>query len=110
MGCFGPHCGANLLIMRRMPRRNRPRSGANRNLVGPQIRKLRLSMDKSLVDLAADLEMNFGLKLDRSVIGKIEVGKRRVFDIELPAFADALEVRIEELFPETPMAAQKRSR
>lgn len=94
--------------MRRMPRRNRPRSGVYRNLVGPQIRKLRVAMDKSLIDLAADLEMNSGLKLERSIIGKIEARKRRVFDIELPAFADALEVDIEDLFPEQSRPRRRR--
>lgn len=90
-----------------MLRQKRSKRGGNLNVVGPQIRELRRSNDKNLVELSADLEMDFGVKLDRSVIGRIERGKRRVFDIELLAFARVFEVEIEDLFPESVTTGSK---
>jgi transcriptional regulator with XRE-family HTH domain len=81
-----------------MPTKRPSRTG-NTNLSGTQIREIRRSLGKTLADLAAELDMDFGIKLDRSVIGKIERGKRRITDVELLAIACALGVRVDVLLP-----------
>lgn len=88
-----------------MLRRKRPNIGADMNLCGPKIRHLREQHGKSLIDLSVELELSFGISLDRSAIGKLERGKRKLTDIELIAFADALGVGVGELLPESPTEA-----
>lgn len=80
-------------------RRNNPSSGARRNICGARIRKLREKRGKSLIELSAELEIDFGVKLDRSVIGKIESGRRKITDYELVVMAEALGVPVHKLFP-----------
>jgi transcriptional regulator with XRE-family HTH domain len=70
-----------------------------KNICGQQIRTIRRQQQRTLVDLSAELDIGFGLKLDRSTLGKIENGVRQVTDIELLAIAAALQVEIEALLP-----------
>ncbi|MDQ2784324.1 MAG: helix-turn-helix domain-containing protein [Chloroflexota bacterium] len=69
-----------------------------RNVVGPQIRKVREKARPRLTqqDLAARLEVR-GVHIDRAGISKIETGYRVVTDVELLAFADALSVTVQRL-------------
>ena len=71
----------------------------SRNVVGPQLRRLRLAQTPAvtLEDLAGRLAAR-GIRLDRSAIGRIENGNRYVLDYELLALADALKTRPGELF------------
>ena len=73
-----------------------------RNICGEKIRYVRLGKyDKNHIkitqnELAARLQSR-GLMLDRLAINRIELGIRRVSDIELVVFADALRVPVEFL-------------
>ncbi len=67
----------------------------DKNLIGSRLRLARL-MKKPIVrqkDLLARLEVK-GLHLSDSAISKIESGNRSVTDIELVAFAEALNVSV----------------
>lgn len=70
-----------------------------KNICGGQIRAIRQKQGKTLVDFAAELEIDFGIKMDRSVLGKIENGARQLTDIELLAIAAVLQVELEALLP-----------
>jgi hypothetical protein len=50
-----------------------------------------------LVDLQATLELDYGLSLDRTNLGRIENGERTVTDVELAVFAHLLGVPVEHL-------------
>ena len=82
-----------------MMRQNILSRGAHKNLCGRRIKKLREKRGKSLIEFSAELEIDFGVKLDRSVIGKIESGRRKVADYELFVIAEALGVSVQKLFP-----------
>jgi transcriptional regulator with XRE-family HTH domain len=72
---------------------------------GPRIRALREKRGISLIELSTELELDYGVKLERSVIGKIEQGNRKISDIELIAIAQVLGVKVEELLPDSPLEA-----
>lgn len=80
-------------------------SNAKKNVCGDCIKTLREERGMSLVELSTELELDYGVKLERSVIGKIEQGKRKISDVELIAIAQALGVKVEELFPNPPLEA-----
>lgn len=61
-----------------------------KNLCGDRIRKLRNAARKTLVDISVELELDYGLKLERSVLGRIEHSARQITDFELSAIAAAL--------------------
>jgi hypothetical protein len=71
----------------------------SRNLIGPTLRRLRLSqrIPVSLLDLAGRMAAQ-GIPIDRSAIGRIEQGKRYVLDYELVALARSLRVPLTDLF------------
>ena len=50
--------------------------------------------------LAAEMQL-LGMKIDRSVIAKLESGRRPVSDIEIIAIAKILNVPISELFEDS---------
>jgi transcriptional regulator with XRE-family HTH domain len=70
-----------------------------RNVTGKAIRKARQSAKPrvSQEDLCGRVA-KFGVVLTRTQIAKIEAGKRPVFDYEAIAFAQALEVPLNQLF------------
>lgn len=90
-----------------MLRRNSPLDSPSKNICGTRIRQLREKRGKSLIVLAAELDVDFGVKLDRSVIGKIESGRRKVSDYELFVIAEALGVSVQKLFPTDSLEALK---
>lgn len=61
-----------------------------------------------MIELSAELEIDFGLKLDRSAIGKIERGRRKITDYELVVIAEALGVPTQKLFPANSLDALAR--
>ena len=74
---------------------------AMKNVVGPRIRESRYSYGRRVTQeqLAARLQ-SLGVDLDRTAISKIETGRRPVTDLEIIAFAKALEVTVPSLFGE----------
>lgn len=68
------------------------------NLCGQKIAKIRSANVPSLTQerLTAQLQAN-GLDIDRASLAKIETGKRKVYDYELLAFSQVLNVSINEL-------------
>ena len=69
-----------------------------RNLVGPQVRRLRNVQDMTQDVLAAKLQ-RAGWDLSRVSLAKIEAQLRWVADCELFLLAKVLDVPMEQLFP-----------
>ena len=68
------------------------------NLCGERIRALRLGYPTKLSQRAlADRMQLIGIDVDKNAIQRIECGKRFVTDIELKAFAEIFEVKIDDL-------------
>lgn len=78
-------------------------SHGQRNVIGPRIRKARLSQNPpvSQEDLAARLAIR-GVIFDRSAISRMEARRRAVKDYEIVAICDALRVPVSWLFGESP--------
>lgn len=73
------------------------------NLCGPHLRRIRLAQHLTLVDLQATLELEYGIALDRTNLGRIENGERTVTDVELAVLAHLLGVSLDYLlWGETP--------
>lgn len=73
-------------------------SAKHRNLVGPQVRRLRYQHKLLQKDLAARLQI-LGWDIDRGSVSKIEAQLVWVGDFELFYLAAALDVGITQLFP-----------
>ena len=69
-----------------------------RNLVGPQVRKVRYRLNLTQDELAAKLQVA-GWDLSRTSLSKIEAQLRWVADAELYLLADVLGVAMADLFP-----------
>jgi transcriptional regulator with XRE-family HTH domain len=70
-----------------------------KNIVGPQVRRLRVAAGLSQAALAAACQ-RIGWDIDRNTIAKIEGRKRWVGDFELVYLAKALGCKIPVLFLE----------
>jgi hypothetical protein len=70
-----------------------------RNLIGQKVQRIRMAALPRITqeDLAGRLARH-GLQLSQPQIAKVENGVRPIFDLEVPAFAKALKVKIEVLF------------
>lgn len=70
-----------------------------RNIVGAQVRKLRLAAVPSISqeDLCGRVA-KYGVTLTRPQVAKIEAGRRPVFDYEAVALAKALKATLLQLF------------
>ena len=68
------------------------------NIVGPQVRKLRVAKDWSQDALAAHLQ-KAGWDIARGTLAKIEARVRCVSDAELRVLAKVLGARLEDLYP-----------
>lgn len=68
------------------------------NIVGPQVRRLRDQQDMTQEALAARCNV-LGWDLSRGTLSKIEAQLRCVTDGELRILADALKVRLDDLYP-----------
>ncbi len=71
----------------------------NRNVVGPQVRKIRYQQELTQEMLAAHCERH-GWDISRATISKIEAQIRCVSDSELVILAKALRVNLNQLFLE----------
>jgi transcriptional regulator with XRE-family HTH domain len=69
-----------------------------KNLVGPQIRKLRCARGWSQEQLAVKLQI-LGWDVSRSGVGKVEAQIARVIDQRLLYFAAAFHVEVADLYP-----------
>lgn len=80
------------------PTEFKPIKGAN--VIGPTIRRLRREAKPRIthMDLIARLEI-LGVPISEPVLSKIENQQRAVLDYEVRAFAHALSVSIEKLYP-----------
>jgi hypothetical protein len=67
------------------------------NLCGPHLKRLRLEQHLTLVDIQASLELDYGIMLDRTNLGRIENGERTVTDIEVMVLSHLLGVSSERL-------------
>ena len=73
--------------------------GENKNLIGGNLKRLRLKRKISQQDLSNKLEL-LGVYICRGSISRIEDYSRTVTDIELFAIAEVLGVDIKELYSE----------
>jgi len=69
-----------------------------RNIIGPQIRRLRYQRGWSQERLTAKLQVE-GLEISRASVGKIENGQQAVFDYEILAFCRVFHVDELSLHP-----------
>ena len=70
----------------------------SRNIVGPQVRRLRSAADLTQDELAARCFV-LGFEIAGGSVSHIETGVRGVSDLELVLLARALRVPIDELVP-----------
>lgn len=68
-----------------------------KNVVGLRIKAARKDAGMSQSKLAAELQLQ-GIKIDRTIIAKLESGKRPVSDIEIIKIAKILKVSVPSLF------------
>jgi transcriptional regulator with XRE-family HTH domain len=76
------------------------------NIVGPQIRRLRIAADLTQEQFTARCGVG-GWRLSRSTLAKIESQTRRVTDAELFVLAKVLRQKIELLYPAAQAAVLK---
>jgi len=74
-----------------------PHSRKRLNLCGPHLKRIRLEKHLTLVDIQVTLELDYGIALDRTNLGRIENGERTVTDIELAVLAHMLDVSLADL-------------
>jgi transcriptional regulator with XRE-family HTH domain len=72
--------------------------GRARNIIGPQVRKLRIAAGVGQDDLAARCS-RLGFDVSRSTISHIETGFRGVSDLEMVILAKALRSTLDQLVP-----------
>ena len=70
--------------------------GKSKNIIGPRVRKIRLSYDLTQLQLAEKLQLA-GYEMDRITIVRIENGTRFVPDYEVKAIAQVLRVSPNDL-------------
>ena len=74
------------------------KNNGKNNLCGEKIRSLRLSLPTKLSQKGlADRMQLIGIDIDKNAIQRIECGNRFVTDIELKAFAEIFDVRLDDL-------------
>ncbi|WP_243450178.1 helix-turn-helix domain-containing protein [Clostridium botulinum] len=68
-----------------------------RNIIGKKVRTIRKSKKLTQEELTARIQVK-GLNIDRPMLSRIETNSREVYDFEVKAIAEALNVSIDELF------------
>ncbi len=66
----------------------------SKNICGERIRLARLKQKKSQTDISAEMEIDYGIKIDGSTMGKIERGVRGIYDYELLALSEILDISL----------------
>ena len=82
----------------RLPEPSSANGAGALNVVGPQVRDVRIEQGLTQEEHAAKCSV-IGWDLSRSTLAKIESCCRQVTDEEVVFLADALKVRIEKLYP-----------
>lgn len=77
---------------------NRPSPSPVRNVLGPEIQKIRQTKGWSQTEMVGKLQLN-GWDIERTVLTKIENGRRCITDYELILLAKVLGVTLNELLP-----------
>lgn len=72
-----------------------------RNILGSKIRSYRLQLKMTQDEFCSKLQLD-GLKIDRTMISKIESCKRELYDFEILSIAKALNVSIDNLYSYNP--------
>ena len=81
-------------------------AASTQNLVGPQVRRLRIGAGLSQEALATKLQLA-GWDLSRGGLSKIEAGLRRVNDAEVWMLAVTLSCSLKDLYPARPKGLAK---
>lgn len=68
-----------------------------RNIIGKRVKTIRKKKKLTQDELTARIQIK-GINIDRPMLSRIETDSREVYDFEVKAIAEALEVSIEELF------------
>ncbi len=68
-----------------------------RNIIGKKVRTIRKSKKLTQEELTARIQVK-GLNIDRPMLSRIENDSREVYDFEVKAIAEALDIPINELF------------
>ena len=69
----------------------------NKNLIGTNIRNIRLKMDMSQRDFAEFLQCH-GLDMDKNMITRIETKERKIYDYEIRKLCKILKISYDTLF------------
>jgi transcriptional regulator with XRE-family HTH domain len=67
------------------------------NMIGPNIREIRKSMNLSQKELVARCNL-LGWEISRGTLAKIESRTRKISDVEVLYFSEALKVEVGTLF------------
>ena len=78
---------------------------AARNVVGPQVRRIRRQQRLSQTELVLRCQLS-GFDMSRESLAKVEGGWRVVSDLEVLLLADALGVAFASLFPPSEKVAE----
>ena len=74
-----------------------PKTNCRANIIGPQMRRLRVARGWSQAKLAMQLQLG-GMDITREFIAQIEAQTHCVKDRDIPYFAHALKVDLADLF------------
>lgn len=80
-----------------MPENQAPYSEHSMNIVGPNIRDIRIKLDLSQKDLVARCNL-LGWDISRGTLAKIESKTRKLSDAEVLCLSKALKVKVSDLF------------
>lgn len=69
----------------------------HKNICGERVRLARIRLRMSQMDLSAALDVDHNIRIDGSTIGKIERRERGVYDFEILALSEILEVPVDWL-------------
>ncbi|ACD54064.1 helix-turn-helix transcriptional regulator [Clostridium botulinum] len=69
----------------------------NRNIIGKKVRIIRKLKNLTQEELIAIIQLKC-LSIDRPMLSRIETDSREVYDFEVKAIAEALDISVDELF------------
>lgn len=69
----------------------------NRNIIGKKVRIIRKLKNLTQEELIAIIQLKC-LNIDRPMLSRIETDSREVYDFEVKAIAEALDISVDELF------------
>jgi transcriptional regulator with XRE-family HTH domain len=68
-----------------------------RNIIGKRVQLIRKNKKLTQEELTARIQIN-GVDIDRTMLSKIETNSREVYDFEVKAIAESLDISIDDLF------------